>query len=413
MRTRTALTSIGIFVTTVVGSCLLLTDHGRAEVPEGYVTPRPTGMGGAFTAVANDESAFWTNPAGIARARKARSREGVHILKMPNLTVGANAASKSFYAAIAGTNSSGVADVIANSDLNENKPFYARAAAFPVVLFDIGKNAPAGFGVFENSTMRIYIDKDIPTDARISAVTDIGTNLGYAFTTASNRVSLGFNLRPTYRYAYEDTAPSSELKSKTALYKRVKRDSNRGLGIGADIGFLYTLADFWFPTLGIAMRNLPTGCKDDYLNPFTEKRQKICGTIFTGSNGNPEALSVIDPMDTRIGMSISPRIAKDYGIRFSADIQNLYFGTSSAYYGLPGLDVSKLLHGGVEIFSGNPLERSRFAVQIGANQGFVTFGMMINSPLGSLEFASYATDVSNTVKRVEDRRYVASLSLSL
>jgi hypothetical protein len=413
VRTRTALTSIGIFVTTVVGSCLLLTDHGRAEVPEGYVTPRPTGMGGAFTAVANDESAFWTNPAGIARARKARSREGVHILKMPNLTVGANAASKSFYAAIAGTNSSGVADVIANSDLNENKPFYARAAAFPVVLFDIGKNAPAGFGVFENSTMRIYIDKDIPTDARISAVTDIGTNLGYAFTTASNRVSLGFNLRPTYRYAYEDTAPSSELKSKTALYKRVKRDSNRGLGIGADIGFLYTLADFWFPTLGIAMRNLPTGCKDDYLNPFTEKRQKICGTIFTGSNGNPEALSVIDPMDTRIGMSISPRIAKDYGIRFSADIQNLYFGTSSAYYGLPGLDVSKLLHGGVEIFSGNPLERSRFAVQIGANQGFVTFGMMINSPLGSLEFASYATDVSNTVKRVEDRRYVASLSLSL
>ena len=404
---------MGILVTTAFFYWLLLAEDAKAEVPESYVTPRPMGMGGAFTAVANDESAFWTNPAGIARARKARSREGVHILKMPNLTLGANAASRSFYAAIAGTTSSGVADVIASSDLNENKPFYARAAAFPVVLFDAGKNAPAGFGVFENSTMRIYIDKDTPTDTRISAITDVGTNIGYAFTTASNRVSLGFNLRPTYRYAYEDTAPSSELKSKTALYKRVKRDSNRGLGIGADVGFLYTLADFWFPTVGVAIRNLPTGCKDDYLNPFTETRQKVCGTVYTGSSGNPEALSVIDPMDMRIGMSISPRIAKDFGIRFAADVQNLYFGTSSAYYGLPGLDISKLLHGGVEIFSGNPLERSRFALQVGANQGFVTFGMTVNSTIGSLEFASYATDVSNTVKRVEDRRYVASLSLSL
>ncbi len=413
MRTRISLTTMGFFVTTAFFYWLLPAEDTRAEVPEGYVTPRPMGMGGAFTAVANDESAFWTNPAGIARSRKARSREGVHIMKMPNLTLGANAASRSFYAAIAGTTSSGVADVIASSDLNENKPFYARAAAFPVVLFDAGKNAPAGFGVFENSSMRIYIDKDTPTDARISAITDVGTNIGYAFTSPSNRVSLGFNLRPTYRYAYEDTAPSNELKSKTALYKRVKRDSNRGLGIGADLGFLYTLADFWFPTIGVAIRNFPTGCKDDYLNPFTEKRQKICGTLYTGSSGNPEALSVLDPTDTRIGLSISPRIAKDFGIRFAADVQNLYFGTSSAYYGLPGLDISKLLHGGVEIFSGNPLERSRFSLQVGANQGFVTFGMTINSTIGSLEFASYATDVSNTVKRVEDRRYVASLSLSL
>ncbi len=413
MRTRIALTSLRLFVTAAVLLGLLLQPHAQAELPEGYATPRPMGLGGAFTAIASDESAFWTNPAGIARARKARSREGVHILKIPNLTLGANAASRSFYAAIVGTTSAGVADVIANSNLNENRPFYARAAAFPVIMFDAGKNAPAGFGVFENSTMRIYIDKDVPTDARISAITDVGTNLGYAFTNAANRLSLGFNIRPTYRYAYEDTAPSSELKSRTALYKRVKRDSNRGFGLGADVGLLYTLADFWFPTLGLAIRNLPTGCKDDYLNPFTEKRQKICGTIYSGSRGNPEALSVVDPTDARIGLSISPRIAKDFGIRFAADVQNLYFGTSSAYYGLPGLDISKLLHGGIEVFSGNPLERSRFAVQLGANQGFFTFGASINSIIGSFEFASYAADVSNTVKRVEDRRYVASLSVSL
>jgi hypothetical protein len=395
---------------------ILLTSSGSAlgtEVPEGYPTPRAMGLGGAFTAIANDESAFWTNPAGIARVRKARSREGIHIMKVPNLTLGLNASSRSFYGAIQGASSSGVADVIASSNISTSKPFYARAAAFPVVMFEPEKNQPMGFGVLSNSVMRISINKEIPTDARVSAITDVGASFGYAYSNLANRLSMGFTFRPTYRYAYEDTVASSELKSRTAILKRIKKDSNRGLGLGADFGMLFTLADFWFPTIGLAIRNLPTGCVNDYLNPFTEIRQKICGTTYTGSQGNPEALSVIDPTDTRLGLSISPRIAKNYGVRLSADIQNVYMGTGSVYYGLPGLDISKMIHGGIEIFSGNPLERTPFAVQVGANQGFVTWGFVLNSPLASLEFASYAVDVSSTVKRVEDRRYIASLSVML
>ena len=412
MRTRIDLAR-SLLVAVSISACFLAPKSQATELPEGYPTPRPMGLGGAFTAIANDESAFWSNPAGIARARKARSRNNVHILKFPNATVGLNSTSRSFYGAIQGSTSSGIADVIANTTVNTDRPFYARAAAFPVVLFEAAQNQPLGFGVFSNSTMRIYVDKNIPTDARVSAVTDVGTSLGYAYTNFANRLNVGLNLRPTYRYAYEDTVPSSDLKSKTALLKRIRKDSNRGVGIGADVGLLFTIADFWFPTIGVAIRNLPTGCVDDYLNPFTETRQKICGTTYAGSNGNSEALSVIDPMDARIGFAISPRIAKDYGIRLTADIQNIYLGTGTAYYGLPGVDISKMLHGGIEFFTGNPLERSVFAVQLGANQGFVTWGFIINTALASVEFASYAVDVSSTVKRVEDRRYVASLSVML
>jgi hypothetical protein len=408
--------SLGKFLTKtalVAAMGLVCCGDTLAEVPEGYPTPRPMGLGGAFTAVANDDSAFWTNPAGIARVRKARSRKTVHILKLPNVTVGLNAASRSFYGAIAGTTSGGVADVIAESDFDAEKPFYARAAAFPSILFDMGKNRPAGFGIFQNSSMRVYIDKDTPTDARVSSVSDLGASFGYAMTDASNRITLGLTLRPTYRYAFEDTIPSSDLKSRTGLYERIKSDNNRGVGMGADVGLLYTLADYWFPTLGLTLRNLPTGCKKDYLNPFTEKRQNICGTKFIGSEGNSEALSIVDPTDARVGMSISPRVSSDYGIRFSADVQNIYLGRNSTYYGLPGIDLAKMLHGGMEIFSGNPLEQSAFALQVGANQGFISWGFTINSTLGSLEFASYAADVSSTLKRVEDRRYLTSFSMSL
>ena len=397
----------------MLAAVFLFAPYSRAEVPDGYLSPRPAGMGGAFTAVANDESVFWTNPAGISRVRKARSREVVHIVKIPNVTIAANTNSKNVLSVIKGSTSDGVADAIAGSSLSPAKPFYARAAAFPVILFDAGKNNPMGFGVFENSAMRVFIDKNIPTDARIVAVTDVGANYGVAYSNPSNRFNLGMTLRPTYRYAYEDTSPTSELKSKTALVKRIHKGSNRGVGVGADVGFLFTLADFWYPTIGGAIRNLPTGCKANYLNPFTELRQNICGTKFSGSSGNPDALSVLDPMDTRIGVSISPRLAKDFGMRFTGDIQNISLGSGKTYYGMPGIDAAKMLHGGIEFYSGNPLARSAFAVQVGANQGFVTWGVTANTPFASLEIASYGADISSTVKRIEDRRYVASISFAM
>ena len=397
----------------MLAAVFLFAPYSRAEVPDGYLSPRPAGMGGAFTAVANDESVFWTNPAGISRVRKARSREVVHIVKIPNVTIAANTNSKNVLSVIKGSTSDGVADAIAGSSLSPAKPFYARAAAFPVILFDAGKNNPMGFGVFENSAMRVFIDKNIPTDARIVAVTDVGANYGVAYSNPSNRFNLGMTLRPTYRYAYEDTSPTSELKSKTALVKRINKGSNRGVGVGADVGFLFTLADFWYPTIGGAIRNLPTGCKANYLNPFTELRQNICGTKFSGSSGNPDALSVLDPMDTRIGVSISPRLAKDFGMRFTGDIQNISLGSGKTYYGMPGIDAAKMLHGGIEFYSGNPLARSAFAVQVGANQGFVTWGVTANTPFASLEIASYGADISSTVKRIEDRRYVASISFAM
>lgn len=383
-----------------------------AELPEGYTGTRPAGMGGAFTAVATDENSFWTNPAGIARTRKARSRKGVDVAKFPNMSLGFNSASRGLYTTIKSASGSAVADSIASSDVVASKPFYVRGAAFPVMIFESGKNQPMGIGAFGNSISKIYIDKDTPADARVVSVTDVGAAFGIAFTNFANRLNLGLTLRPTYRYAYEGTVPSEDLKSSAAMGKRMKSDSNTGTGIGVDAGFMFTLSDFWFPTVGMAVRNLPTGCQEDYLNPFTEERQKVCGTKYASKGGNPDALSNVDPTDLRAGISISPRIAKEFGIRFAADIHNVYLRSSTAYYGLPGVDTAKLLHGGIEFFSGNPLEQSAVSFRVGANQGFVTYGGSLNLSWMHLEFASYGVDVSDQVKRVEDRRYLASLGVS-
>ncbi|MCX6123171.1 MAG: hypothetical protein NTV34_00225, partial [Proteobacteria bacterium] len=68
-----------------------------------------------------------------------------------------------------------------------------------------------------------------------------------------------------------------------------------------------------------------------------------------------------------------------------------------------------LLHGGLELFSGNPLEQSRFSLRVGSNQGFVTYGGSVNLAFFHLDFASYGVDISDQAKRIEDRRYLASI----
>ena len=86
--------------TALVGVFLLsgLSNNLTAEeIPGDKVSPRAAGMGDAYTAVANDEGAVFYNPAGIARARKARSRSTFHIAKFPNLIAGANSEARSFY----------------------------------------------------------------------------------------------------------------------------------------------------------------------------------------------------------------------------------------------------------------------------------------------------------------------------
>ena len=53
------------------------------------------------------------------------------------------------------------------------------------------------------------------------------------------------------------------------------------------------------------------------------------------------------------------------------------------------------------------------AARVGVNQGFITYGVTLNVSGIDLEFASYGVDVSSTSTAVEDRRYLASLSLDL
>ncbi len=380
------------------------------EIPEPFTPVRPMGMGGAFTAVANDENSAWTNPAGIARSRKARSRNTLNLLKLPNLVAGANSEARTFYTGFKGAADKSVEGVIDSLDKIGDKPFWARAALYPVGLIDVSRETPMLIGALSSTTTKIIVPKDDPSQARVEAVADVGVVTSFALTDASNRFSIGLSLRPMARYAYEDNIPSETLLNKGEMKRRLKDDANKSQGLGIDAGLLYTVADFWYPTVGVAVLNLPTGCRDNYLNPFTEKRERVCGNKFRGSFANADALSTVDPTDARVGFSITPRLGRKVNARLALDIHQLPLMIGKNSYGLAGIEASKLVHAGVEVFAGNPLQLSDFSVRAGYSQGFATAGASVNLGFVEFAFATFGRDVSSTSKPLEDRRYLGSLS---
>jgi hypothetical protein len=305
-----------------------------------------------------------------------------------------------------------VAAAVENAKLSD-KPFWARAATNPIAIFEPSRDAPMVFGLFSNNTTKVVIDKDATDVANAEVVSDMGINLGFGFSNRTNQRNFGIQIRPTYRYAFEDKVTIGTLIDKDALKSAVETQSNKGSAVALDFGGMWTLSDFWYPTLGFAVLNAPSGCVDNYLNPFDETRHRVCGTVYRGDINNAESLSIIDPMDLRLGLSITPRLSRDMGIRFAVDGHHLYYDDGQSSYGYPGVDPLKQLHGGMELFFGNPLELNPAAVRVGFSQGFMTFGASFRLGFLSMQFASYGQDISSTNTPREDRRYLGEITLEL
>ena len=401
------------FVGLCLPLCFLASSIARSEEIPGnaFGGVRPLGMGGAFTAVANDENSVWTNPAGIGRSRKARTRGVLSLSKLPALIIGANANTKDFYQAFTGAQDKSVSGVLSSASLSGNKPLWARGAVFPVSLFDFGRQSPVAFGIYSNAVVSALVESDATNVASVNAVSDVGAVVTLGWNNPSNRLNSAIQIRPVSRYAYENRIPSANLVDRKAMSNYLRKDANKADGVGVDAGFMYTIADFWFPTIGVSALNLPTGCKKDYLNPYTQTRQNVCGNKFQGKFGNEDALSVLDPTDVRVGLSITPRITRSSNLRLAIDAHNLPIGTSAQSFGLQSVPFNALIHAGVEFFSGNPLVLPEYSVRFGVNQGFITSGFSFNLGIVALEFATYGVDVSSSAKAIEDRRYLASVAL--
>lgn len=376
------------------------------EIPEHYHPIRPNSMGGAFTAIANDEASVWTNPAGVSRIRKARSRSAVNLIKFPNAVIGRNTGAGEFYS----TMKSGQNAVIDNADnIEDSKPFWAMAGAFPMMMFDLG-DLPTVTGWFSHLTAKAVIDRENPTQANTQIVWDTGPLATLSWTNRTNRFSFGVQGRSIARGAYEEYVPLDTLVDKEAMNNSFKANSNASTAFAMDMGMILTLADFWYPTVGISVLNVPLGCKKDYLNPFSKTRETICGTVFKGNIKNEDAISTVDPTDIRFGFSITPRPFRKLGMRIAVDIHHFHYLSGSKNYGFSDIPILKKTHVGVELFTGNPLLPSPLTFSAGMSQGYATAGGSVRLGFLSVDLAIFGRDISTSSTAQEDRRAMLGLS---
>lgn len=392
---------------------LLLSSSIQAtELHEIYFGARPFGMGNAFTAIANDEYSPFTNPAGITRARKNRSRQTMHLFKFPNLTVGSNGGTQFYQDLQSGQQAT--EELIAQAASDGGKPLWLFAGLYPVGIFELGKQGAVAVGGFVGGRGFISVDPSAPQNTTIESTIDTSGLINVGFSNKTNRLNFGFSIRPIQRWAYEDTIPTTELADTALIQERVQLDSQTLTGLGLDAGVMFTFADFWFPTLGLSVLNLPTGSKENFLNPYSKKSQTIYGNVYTSAvdlGQDSQPLSTIDPTDVRLGFSITPRFNRKIAMRLALDVHHFPLEFGGGYLGYDGIEPIKMVHAGAELFAGNPLEQSDWSVRVGLNQGHYTMGATIKFSLFALEFATFGQDISTDASPDEDRRFLGNLSI--
>lgn len=397
-------------------SILISLGASAAEVPDVWDHPSAMAMGGAYTSVANDDSAFWTNPAGIVRTKKARSKQTLPLSRVPNITLGANN-----FDVLKGINqlssSTKRMTLLTNAleSTNGEKPVWL-ATGFEILgVASKSPSGPLGFAIYNHSTSQIQVDSeditgtiDSATKVRTNVLSDTGVLLNFAFADKSNRASFAIQARYiTSRFSLSGKKPLASLVSLSEFNSDLKPLASKTKGLGVDMGVLYTYPDFWFPTLGLAIFNLPLGCKSDYLNSFSETRETVCGTVFKGTVTNDDDPRLVDPTDIRIGFSMNPRISKTFSTRLAFDLHHQVYSVGSKNYGLKDIPLDRKIHAGMEFFFGNPLTPSPFRIKLGMNQTFLTIGA--NMAFGesmTLDVARYGKDIASGPTVRQDTRYV-------
>lgn len=346
-----------IFVALVL-SCVLAAPATAREFPHFFQGVRPLGMGGAFTAVADDENALFFNPAGLAKVDQWS-------MGLINPLLESSESNSDLYKDVDDTDldaTSEVADLI-RDNLGETAHF--RLALFPHVVtpnFAIGVLGQ----VQANLEARNVANPEMDVDALGTASGHLG--YGHGFFNDILRVGAGAKYISASRLREVYTAADISADD---FDTRVEDDMMDGDGFGFDVGVMVTAPVLLKPTLGVVVLNV--------------------GDVDLGDAG-------VLPQQLNVGVSL----AHDFSwvkITGAADILDI---TKDAGF---DEDMNKRLHMGLEA------KTKYLALRTGLYQGYGSFGATIDLRLLKLDYANYAEEISSFAGGKPDRRHVAQVTI--
>lgn len=358
-----------------------------------YQSPRALGMGDAFVAVANDYSALFYNPAGLARIEEGQVNLSIN--------AGASVGLKDFVDEInAIQENDALDDTQKSTQLYELiQSHYGDTYGVRVApLEGIWVRPKWGIGfVPADISVEMTPHQHVGPSVDTTVYADSYLAIGYGDDIKSvdfGRLSWGITGKFVNRGWASLALDSTELATGDKVVD--KDDLREGYTIDADIGFLWTpelpSEGFWSwltltrPTLGLVVRNVAETGFGQSLKLINENKTEA-----------PEKLyRVVD-----VGTRWEYPTAWLFGGRGTLDVRDI---------GHPNFNWKKGLHAGLE-FDWFMYTWWKGAYRVGFSQGFWTAGISAQLGYFNLDFVSYADDVGTRSTPMENRIYAVKLNM--
>lgn len=331
------------------------------ELPAFYKGIRPLGMGGAFTAVADDENALFYNPAGLDKVESWR-------LGVLNPLVEVNKEGIDFYKDAKGTDFNDSVEVTQLLQDHVGDYLHLSAAVFPNLVLKHFAVGVLGQATLNAQVNNIAFPELQVTDALVSGSGHFAT--GWGFFDGMLRVGGGLKY-VSARGMRDQIYLASDIASDN-FGDTVKDDLNRGSGLGFDAGAMFEIPVVLKPTIALMVQNI--------------------GDVDLGDAGKI-------PQQVNLGVAGSYAFSwvKLTGAVDYVDVLN-NLGDDN--------DVYKRLHAGLEARFWDML-----AVRGGLNQGYTTFGASVDFKLLRVDYANYAEEIGSAAGKRSDRRHALQVIL--
>lgn len=387
-----------------------------AEIIPEWTDPRAEAVGGAYGPIVNDENAAYSNPAGLANSHSPRSKDKLHRFVFPGLVIQADDSLRQSLKKHKRDINASLEEQAAQTLAGSSRAM--SVASYTAVIFGASKRPTTfllGFPVRSWYEWKPS-EQDGVTTLQQTSFSMYGVNVGVAGRSAIGRVSAGLVARPHLRSATQTQWTQADQATTKELIKAAKSKSTRSTFIPVDVGFLFTAADFWLPTLSIAARNIPTGCISDYTSRYNGKVYSVCGTkgSYTSETGEFQELR-LQPAELRGGFSISPRFkissSQRMNLRLSGEVYPIPVKSGSNYYGEPELPLNRLLHAGAEVSFGSIFDEKGIALFGGLRKGQTSYGISLQMLGLALQYSSFLVDVGTDKEPQIEKRHLLGFGI--
>ena len=348
------------------------------EIPLFYKGIRPLGMGGAFTAVADDENAIFYNPAGLLQEK---GRESFEILPplLSTFEIGSNLVDRVQEVKQIASLPVGAEKTNRFIDLVGGlfgDSFHLKTSFFPNIIYD-----RVGVGFLAQADVSGTIHNPLASNAIEGyGKGDLALLVSYArpVEVKTFPIYTGLTVKGVNRHVIDR---SYTLREITETKLQLEDDIKEGTGMALDVGLLYPMEGFLVssffksvalkPTIGLSLQN-----------------------IVGGDMGDAGKL----PFQANLGVALEQKVKRG-DLLFAADIVDMTYnlGTDN--------DFVKRLHIGMEY---------RFpyilTLRTGLYQGNPSFGTAIDLWVIHFVYAYYVEEIGAFSGQISDPRHVIKFS---